>query len=40
VLAALQKLVEHVIVGRVADQRIDGYGFCERGKIAHAGSFS
>ena len=35
-LAALEELVKDVVVGRMADQRVDGNGFSQRGKIAHA----
>ncbi len=37
VLAALQKLVKHVIVGGVGNQRIDNDSFGNGGQIAHGG---
>ena len=34
-LAALDELVKDVVVGGMADQRVNGNGFSQRGKIAH-----
>ena len=39
-LAALQKLVKDVVVGGMADQGVNGYGFSKGGKIAHQVFFS
>ena len=33
--AALKELVEDVVIGRMADQRVNGYGFGNGGKVAH-----
>jgi hypothetical protein len=35
ILAALDELVKDVVVGGMADQRVNGNGFSQRGKIAH-----
>jgi hypothetical protein len=35
--AALDELVKDVVVGGMADKRVDGNGFSQRGKIAHSG---
>src|SRR6266568_2200461 len=35
VFAAFQELMEDVVIGGMSNQGIDGYGFGERGKIAH-----
>ena len=38
ILAALNELVKDVVVGGMADQRVNGNSFSQRGKIAHVRS--
>ena len=33
--ASLDELVKHVVIGGMADKRVNGNGFSQRGKVAH-----